>query len=356
MTDQRMIPPGSTIAVLGDGQLGKMLVQAGQRLGFEMLVVGTSGSAPAMHCTSRGVVVPKYTFTEVLKVVPGVSVITTEWENIPESLMTGLASAGHLVRPSAAILGIAQSRDSEKKFAKRIGAQPVPSLYIPDAKSGEKADTRGLFPGVLKANTNGYDGKHQFPIDDQSDLEAVLKRAGVPCVLERRMLLDFECSILVARAASGEVSLSDVVVNDHHNGILAQTSWKPGLVQDNIVSQAEEVARSAAQALNLVGILVIEFFVSDGKLFFNEMAPRPHNSFHASIEAARTSQFEQHIRAICGLPLGEVRFHTPFRMINLIGNEWIQWPRHIRSGNVHLYGKSETNPGRKMGHVTFLAD
>lgn len=358
MTGQKIIPPGSTIAVLGDGQLGKMLVHAGQRLGFEMLVIGTSVAAPAMQCTSRSVVVSEYTLEEVLPAVRGAHVVTTEWENISEMLMTGLAAAGLLVRPSGKVMGMAQSRNDEKSFAKSIGAMPVPWSFLPSKETYESRSIVGLFPGVLKTDRNGYDGRGQYVVADQTELNEKLKLLSVPCVLERRLPVDYECSILVARTAGGAGSLSDVVRNEHRDGILVRTEWSRRLVPKSIVSRAEEVARNVAMHLDLAGIVVIEFIVSGGNLYFNEMAPRPHNSFHGSIEAAHCSQFEQHVRAICNLPLGEVRFHTPFIMENLLRGEGDEWLRHLDdpSTRVHNYGKQPVvGKVRKMGHVTRLS-
>jgi 5-(carboxyamino)imidazole ribonucleotide synthase len=272
------------------------------------------------------------------------------------SLLRKMEEKGVLVRPSSRVLEVAQSRRAEKEFARFIGAEPVPHRCIGGVEALQDADDYSeLFPGILKTDRLGYDGRGQAAISDHSALVEAMERFAAPCVLEKRMPLDFEASILVARTSPHHIRVSSIVKNVHQGGILVETRWDRSMDRCQIAELGfAKIAADAAEALDLHGILAIEFFVSGGKLFFNEMAPRPHNSFHGSIEAARTSQFEQHIRAICGLPLGDVVFRTPFRMVNLLGDDWRQWEEYIDGDKVHLYGKSEPRPGRKMGHVTLL--
>ncbi len=357
MNESSIIPPGSTIAIIGDGQLGKMTAQAAQRLGYHVAVWGTSPHAPAMQCVSRRIIAP-YTSREAEEELRGVPVVTTEWENVPAELMDRLRRAGHVVRPSSRVLEIAQSRNKEKLFALRIRAVPTPWAYIEHINVLGKAETyEHLLPGILKTNREGYDGKGQRRVVDYFELARAVEEIAVPCILEKQLTVDFECSVLVARNAQGEVRVSDVVRNDHEAGILVRSRWSPCMELERVRKRIKTIAERAAATLELEGILVLEFIVSGDTIYFNEMAPRPHNSFHASIEAADCSQFEQHVRAICNLPLGCVRFHTPFTMHNMLRSEGDEWEKHLQrvGARVHLYGKQPTSGGvRKMGHVTIL--
>jgi 5-(carboxyamino)imidazole ribonucleotide synthase len=275
------------------------------------------------------------------------------------SLLQALEAEGKLVRPSSRVLAIAQSRQAEKRFARSLGAHPVPWLPILSEADFAHEGTRGTFgEGILKTDRLGYDGKGQREVNDTASLEsAFAAHKGVPCVLEKRIPLAQEISVLVARNVRGHVEVSPAVQNVHREGILRETTWFEGIA-GTYEQEAQRIAIQAAHELELEGILAIEFFVSrDGKLYFNEMAPRPHNSFHGSIEAGMTSQFTQHVLSICGLPLGRLGFHTEFEMFNLIGGTWEDdWRECLceENAHLHLYGKAESRPGRKMGHVTIL--
>lgn len=353
---QDIIKPGSTIGILGGGQLGKMSAAAAHALGYKTVVWGQSEDEPALQACTYRIVAPFTDASALAEFCNKAQVATTEWENIPVPLLQEMEGRGLLVRPSSKVLAIAQSRRAEKGFARSIGAEPVPHLYIPGPEALQDAeDYSDLFPGILKTDRLGYDGRGQMAISDQSSLIEAVERFAVPCVLEKRMLLDSEYSALVARSACGEMSVSDCVRNVHKDGILSQTSWCQGMLPEVARRDVAGFLHQAAESVALEGILVIEFFVSEGRLYFNELAPRPHNSFHGSIEAARTSQFEQHVRAICNLPLGSVTFRDPFVMRNLIGNTG-DLQAHLAQAHVsvHLYGKGESRPGRKMGHVTTI--
>lgn len=360
MTGRRtVIPPGSTIGILGGGQLGKMTAMAAARLGYHTVVWAPPGDIPAMEVATYRIANAYEDLTALEEFARTADVCTTEFENVPVKTLAALELLERRVRPSSTILDVAQRRSEEKRFADRLGVNPVTWAYISGLDTLlSPVAYKDLLPGILKTDRLGYDGKGQYDIETYDQLLSALKKENAPCVLEKRMSLDYECSILVARNAAGHVSVSDVVKNEHRNGILWKTNWSPGLIPRDMFTRAEKVAVEIAVRLDLVGILAIEFFVSGGRLYLNEMAPRPHNSFHGSIEAAHCSQFEQHVRAICNLPLGEVRFHTPFIMENLLRGEGDEWLRHLDdpSTRVHNYGKQPVvGKVRKMGHVTRLS-
>jgi 5-(carboxyamino)imidazole ribonucleotide synthase len=256
---------------------------------------------------------------------------------------------------------VAQSRIREKALARDLNIPTTKTVWVSaTANINTDGDWSIYLPGILKTDGQGYDGKGQYSVETVEELMAAHQAARVDCVLEKRVDLAYELSVLVARTADGRISISDVVENVHVDGILDRTNWP---VPDRGFTRSirftmQKYAQQVADHLGLEGLLCLEFFVDkQGQLFFNEMAPRPHNSFHGSIEAARTSQFEQHIRAICGLPLGNVCFHSPFEMKNLIGGNWADnWSPALLNpqARLHLYGKKESRPGRKMGHVTRL--
>jgi len=357
----KVILPGSgnTVCILGAGQLGKMTQAAAHQFGFDTIVWAPEGDIPAMKAATHRLVAPfndRHSLEEVCRVA---SVVTTEWENVPISLLQALEKRGVLVRPSSFVLGIAQSRNAEKTFARSVDVEPTPWVFLEQGKPIPSAEVlAGYFPGILKHDRLGYDGKGQWPVANYDELVWRIATVEYDCILERRIDLNYELSILVARSPTGLVSVSPAVANKHRDGILVETTWRPGLFQKYIELDAQDAAMKIAEKLQLEGILVLEFFVDfGGHLYFNEMAPRPHNSFHGSIEAARTSQFEQQVRAVCGLPLGQVWFHTAFVMKNLLGDagwdlaELFQQP----AIHIHLYGKTESRPGRKMGHVTRMS-
>lgn len=361
MTHQPIIT-GGTICILGAGQLGKMSLQTAHRLGYHTMVWAPEGDIPAMEMATHRLVCPYDNKTTVDEVLRNADVITTEWENIPLTLVKELERRGGVVRPGSRVLEVAQSRWAEKKMARSLGIHTTPTLFWPATTSNPNQDWISCLPGILKTDSLGYDGKGQYAVETVPELVDAHQKAGVDCVLEKRVDLLCELSVLVARTADGHFAVSEVVENSHKEGILDVTVYpiKTGdlMLMRQLRSKAEDIAIKVANHLELEGVLCLEFFVdTDYNLLFNEMAPRPHNSFHGSIEAAYTSQFEQHIRAICGLPLGNVEFHTPFEMQNLIGGTWeSDWASALNDpfSRLHLYGKKESRPGRKMGHVTRL--
>lgn len=370
MMNRNTILPGATICILGDGQLGKMSLMAAHQLGYKTMVwypsdpVGNNG--PAMEMATHRLTAPFYAMTfdssvAIDEVIRKADVITTEWENVPLTLIRELERRGAVVRPSSRVLEVAQSRIREKALARDLFIPTTKTVFIEKGTNiNNDEGWLDYLPGILKTDGQGYDGKGQYPVNTVEEIITAHQKVAVDCVLEKRVSLAFELSVLVARSAFGEISVSDVVENVHFNGILNHTTWPVkdhGFVRSKL-QEAQNYATKVAEHLDLEGVLCLEFFVDrEGNLLFNEMAPRPHNSFHGSIEAAETSQFEQHIRSICNLLLGHVRFHTPFEMKNLIGGTWADdWDPLLdeRRTRLHLYGKAESRPGRKMGHVTRL--
>lgn len=359
------ILPGSTICILGAGQLGKMSLIAAHQLGFKTMVWSPDSVPgvldPAMAMATHRLRRPFSCQTTIDEVLKNAAVITTEWENIPITLIQELQRRGGIVRPGNLVLEFAQSRRHEKQMAVQLGIPVTRHIWIEQGGLRLEHNWAAYLPGILKTNKLGYDGKGQWSVNSVEELVSVFAQADTDCVLEKRVDFAAEVSVLVARNADGEIAVSDLVQNTHQDGILDTTVWpicSSKAITRQISVVVQEAAVHVAKYLVLKGILVLEFFITKtGQCLFNEVAPRPHNSFHGSIEAAHTSQFEQHIRAICNLPLGAVRFHTPFQMKNLIGgaweSDWVPWMSQSGS-RLHLYGKEDSKPGRKMGHVTIL--
>lgn len=351
------INPGATIGILGGGQLGKMTLQAAHRLGYHTAVLAEAGDTPAMEMATHRLTYAWDDPTGIRRLTDVCDVITTEWENVPLRLIKSLERRSAVVRPGSKVLEVAQSRLAEKLLADQLGIPTTRKLRVPVSGFDFSIDLTSYLPGILKTDRLGYDGKGQYRVETVDELIAAHQKAGVDCVLEKRVDLKYELSVLVARTADGRIKVSDAVENYHKEGILDRTIW-PSSVSRKLIDAAQSYAGRVAAHLSLVGVLCLEFFVDgDDNLLFNEMAPRPHNSFHGSIEASYTCQFEQHIRAICGLPLGEVRFHTRFEMRNLIGGYFEDdWSAALvdPQSRLHIYGKQEPRPGRKMGHWTSL--
>ncbi len=358
MKTNKVILPGSTICILGGGQLGKMSLIAAHQLGYHTIVWTQGGDAPAVEMATYRFAAPftdNNTFASVCHLA---DVITTEWENIPIWLLEKFEAAGKLVRPSSKIMAIAQSRRAEKEFAESIGANPVPWVFVKAGDSLPAAATTLDFPIIIKTDRLGYDGKGQTSIYNVLEVPDTMP---VDVVIEKRIDLKGEFSILVARNSNDEITVSPAVKNTHEEGILRRSKWPNEFSDSEFETEAQNIVIKMAETLELEGILAVEFFVStNNELFFNEMAPRPHNSFHGSIDAAYTSQFEQHIRAICGCRLGSLNFHSKFTMTNIIGNELNYWLLEdaclpVIHGKLHIHGKNEIEPKRKMGFFNKLS-
>lgn len=355
-----MIPPGSTLGILGGGQLGRMFTQAAQRLGYEVVVLDPDPESPAGRIAALHIQA-KYTEEPALtELARRVRAVTTEFENVPASSLAFLRLLCP-VRPGPEAVSITQDRVTEKLFAREQGLMTAPFYAVlTEADLAPAFETIGA-PAILKTSRLGYDGKGQAAIDSLESLTAAFQQfGGQPCVLERRLPLDLEISVVLTRAEDGQVVTFPVAENRHVNGILDSTVV-PARIPAALADKARQAASKLAKAMQYVGTMAVEFFVVDGgQLLVNEMAPRPHNSGHFTIDSCVTDQFEQQVRALAELPLGDTALHAPAAMVNLLGDLWIhgepRWDRALSDPSVklHLYGKKEPRVGRKMGHLTAL--
>jgi len=357
---------GTTLGVMGGGQLGRMFVHAAQAMGFRCAVLDPDPESPA------GLVAEEHVRTDYLdadglqQLARLADAVTTEFENVPAVALATLA-VHRPVAPAAQAVAVCQDRAREKAQFVACGVPCAPHAAIETAEQLD-AVTDDLLPGILKTAQLGYDGKGQVRVDSRAALAAAwdhLKHA--PCVLEKRLALASELSVIVARSATGEVVHFPVQQNLHRDGILAVTTAPAPDVPPALAQQAVDAARRIASALDYVGVLCVEFFVlADGTLVANEMAPRPHNSGHHTIDACDVSQFELQVRAMAGLPLVQPRLHSPAVMLNLLGDLWFDahdqprepdWAAVLAEPGVHLhlYGKTQARHGRKMGHLTVTA-
>jgi 5-(carboxyamino)imidazole ribonucleotide synthase len=349
--------------LLGGGQLGRMFVHAAQRLGYKVLVLEPDADCPAAQAADDAINADYTDDAALSEMASRCAAVTTEFENVPAAALEFLAP--HLpVFPSAAAVATAQHRVLEKKFFASCGVPVAPHAAIERDADIDLIDA-ALLPGILKTATLGYDGLGQRRVGTIDEVDAAWRELKqVPCVLEKRLALATEVSVVVARGADGAAVAFPVAENQHRGGILALTIL-PARIDAALTARARESALTIARTLGYVGVLCVEFFVlTDGSLVANEMAPRPHNSGHATIEAIVTSQFEQQARALAGLPLGDVRQLAPAAMVNVLGDVWWRdgqkrepdWAAvaAIPGAKLHLYGKREARRGRKMGHVTCL--
>ncbi|HTH16714.1 MAG TPA: 5-(carboxyamino)imidazole ribonucleotide synthase [Magnetospirillum sp.] len=357
MTASAPLPPGSTIGIIGGGQLGRMAALAAARLGYRVHVFCPEADSPTEQVAAAATVA-EYTDLKALEAFArAVDVVTFEFENIPADSVRLLASLVP-VRPNWRVLEVAQDRIAEKRFFNSIGIATAPWAEVSCLDDLKAAVTDIGRPCVLKTTRLGYDGKGQVKITAATDLEAAwASLGGAPSILEGFVDFDGEVSIIVARGVDGAWATFDPAWNVHTNHIL-DTTTIPAPISYELAEQARKAAHKVAEALELEGLLAVEMFVSkDGHLLANEMAPRPHNSGHWTIDACVTDQFEQFIRAVCGLPLGSPDRHSDAIMKNLIGDDVHDWPQILKdpSAKLHLYGKSEAREGRKMGHVTHVS-
>lgn len=359
------IAPGSWLGLLGGGQLGRMFVHAAQRMGYRVLVIDPDAQGPAAQAADASIAADYVDESALTELTRRCAAVTTEFENVPAAALEFLAP--HLtVFPAAAAVATAQHRAQEKKFFAACGVPVAPHALIEEPHDLERLDPT-LLPGILKTATLGYDGLGQRRVSTLTEVQTAWHELrSVPCVLEKRLDLAKEISVIVARGADGQARAFPVVENQHRGGILA-VSFLPARIDEALATRAREAALELARALEYVGVLCVEFFVLvDGTLVANEMAPRPHNSGHATIEACATSQFEQQVRALTGLPLGDTTLLTPAVMLNVLGDVWWREGEQreppwgavaaIEGAKLHLYGKQEARRGRKMGHVTCLGN
>ena len=356
------ILPGATLGVMGGGQLGRMFVHAAQRMGYFTAVLDPDAESPGGLVSHHHIRSAYYEGAGLKELADISAAITTEFENVPAQAMAKLAQ-WRPVAPGAAAVAIAQDRAQEKAHFQRCGVPCAPHAVIATDEQLAVAPA-DLLPGILKTARLGYDGKGQMRVATRQELAAAwieLKR--VPCVLEKRLALDFECSVIVARGRNGDMVSLPVQRNLHRAGILAVTEVFEGSVPPATAQQAVTAARAIAEGIGYVGVLCVEFFVlKDGSLVVNEMAPRPHNSGHWSMDGCDVSQFDLQVRTLAGLPLVTPRQHSASIMLNLLGDLWFAhggkessppWERVLAlpGTHLHLYGKAQARGGRKMGHL-----
>ena len=348
------LPPGSTIGILGGGQLGRMLSQAASRLGFDVVILDPEENSPAGR-VSRGQIVAAYDDPTALGVFGRVcDVVTFEFENVPAASVERLAEAGALVAPGPTALAVAQDRVDEKTFLNAVGATTVEFAAIDDLDDLSAAlDTLAL-PALLKTRRDGYDGKGQVWIKSRGEAEAALAElGGRPAILEARAAFTRELSIIAARGRDGSVAVYPLGENRHAGGVL-RTTHAPAQIDAKTLERAQEIAGAVLDGLAYVGVVGIELFdLGNGELLVNEIAPRVHNTGHWTQDGCVCDQFEQHIRALAGWPLGPTEAHAQVEMTNLLGDEVEQWSELAARPDqrLHLYGKTEPRPGRKMAHV-----
>lgn len=355
------ILPGSTIGVLGGGQLGRMFAMAARRLGYRVHTLAPEDDTPTGQIADVEINAPYDDLDAVARFARAVDVVTFEFENVPAAAAAA-AEEHAIVRPSGRALQIAQHRIREKTFVADLGVSVTPFAAVRSAEDLDDAMAAIGTPAVLKTASFGYDGKGQATIRSAADAGAAWAALGRrEAILEALVDLEREISVIAARGVDGAWSAFDPIQNAHRNHIL-DVSISPAPVSKAIADQAVRSTRAVMEALDYVGLLCIEFFITrEGQLLVNEIAPRPHNSGHLTFDACRTSQFEQQLRAVCGLPLGAADLLQPAAMANLLGDLWEQgepdWTAALATGDVklHLYGKDSPRPGRKMGHLTALA-
>lgn len=352
-----VIAPGGTIGILGGGQLGRMLAMAAAQLGYRCHVYAPEADSPAADVAAAFTCAAFEDADALGRFSAMVDVVSYEFENVPVAPLAALP-AGVLLRPGLKALEVAQSRVAEKAFVNALGGRTARFAEVTSLDDLNRALNRIGTPAILKTNRMGYDGKGQVRIATPAAAAAAWQRIGeVHAILEARVAFATEFSVLVARGADGAAVAWDAPENMHEHGILSRSVVPAGGIVAEQVAEATALAQAIAAGLDYVGVLAVEFFASHEGPVFNEMAPRVHNSGHWTIEGAFTSQFENHVRAICGLPLGDTRLVTPgVDMVNLIGAQVDEWRAILAEprAHLHLYGKSEARPGRKMGHVTRL--
>ncbi|WP_233864406.1 5-(carboxyamino)imidazole ribonucleotide synthase [Paraburkholderia adhaesiva] len=373
------ILPGAWLGMVGGGQLGRMFCFAAQAMGYRVAVLDPDPASPAGTVADRHLRAAyddEAALTELSRLCAAVS---TEFENVPAASLDALARST-FVSPMGRCVAVAQDRIAEKRFIVAAGVPVAPHVVIESSQALASMDDDAIaavLPGILKTARLGYDGKGQVRVGNAAEVrEAHASLGGVPCVLEKRLPLKFEVSALIARGINGASAVYPLAQNTHRNGVLSHTIVPAPDASPALVQQAQQAAMQIAAKLGYVGVLCVEFFIlEDGSLVANEMAPRPHNSGHYTVDACATGQFEQQVRAMTGMPLGDTRQHSPAVMLNILGDVWFPcavgeakpqkgaapvpppWDQvaAMPAARLHLYGKEEARVGRKMGHVNFTA-
>ncbi|MDL0419376.1 5-(carboxyamino)imidazole ribonucleotide synthase [Caldibacillus thermoamylovorans] len=355
----KTILPGQTIGVIGGGQLGQMMTLAAKSMGFRVIVLDPTPNSPCGQVADEQIVAAYNDLAAVKILAEKSDVITYEFENIDANALSWLTKHAY-VPQGTEILRVTQNRIYEKATIQKAGVPVVPYEVILNQTELEHGLENLGYPAVLKTATGGYDGKGQLVIKTEHDrISAASLLSTGPCVLEQWISFTKEISVIVTKNPDGETAVFPVAENIHCNNILHQTIV-PARIDKETEERAMVAAKKIADFLHLIGTLAVEMFVTeDGEIYINELAPRPHNSGHYSIEACMTSQFEQHIRAICNLPLGSTALLKPAVMVNILGEHLdplLENLHHFKHWKIHLYGKNEAKPGRKMGHLTRLCN
>lgn len=362
-----MILPPATLGVLGGGQLGRYFVMAARELGYRCLVLDPDSHSAAGHIADEHLVAAYNDQDALDRMAESCAAITTEFESVSADSLAYLARFVP-VRPGAEAVAICQNRSVEKGFLRLHGFPHAPYANI-SSEDDIKNAPADLFPGILKVARFGYDGKGQARVKGRDDaLAAFHQFKNESCVLERMLPLENEVSVVLARDENGNIECFPTTQNQHRHGVLDYSVVPARDASGHLTVKAREIAEGIAARMGYIGTLGVEFFVTDGVLYVNEMAPRPHNSGHYTLDACVTNQFEQQVRALCGLPLGDARLHSAAVMVNLLGDLWYpddsghvrepDWHKLLAVPNLklHLYGKHHARPGRKMGHFTVLGE
>ena len=364
---QQSLPAGSALGVMGGGQLGRMFVHAAQAQGFRVTVLEPDADSPAAAAADQHLRAAYLDDSALQALAQQCAAVTTEFENVPAQALQQLARSVW-VSPPASAVRVCQHRALEKALFEQAGVPCAPHALLRTQADLHSPELASLLPGILKTASLGYDGKGQRSVGGLQDLAAAFEALGsVPCVLEHKLPLEHEISVIVARSHDGQIVNLPVQQNLHRDGILALTQVPPPDVAPELSDRAVQMAHQLVLALDYVGVLCVEFFVlSDGRLVANEMAPRPHNSGHHSIDACDLSQFDLQLRTLVRWPLVQPRQHSAAVMLNLLGDLWWDgsgsqreppWSEVVAlpGSHLHLYGKSEPRRGRKMGHLSFTA-
>ncbi len=360
MSTHRIITPPAMLGIVGGGQLGRYFVIAARNMGYRVTVLEPDPLSPAGALADVHVVAAYDDADALEQLAATCAVVTIEFENAPASALATIADRT-LVHPPTSAIATCQDRIAEKAFLEEIGAPVGPYTTVVDEASLEAAADFS-YPAILKTARNGYDGKGQVTCQEHAELAAAWESLGrVPCVLEQKLPLDRELSVVLARTADDRVAAYPVSQNQHLRGVL-DVSHTPAYLPPGAPEAATDLCVYIARELNFVGVLAVEMFVVGNDVFVNEIAPRPHNSGHYTLDACNTSQFEQQVRAVCGLALGETELRVKgLAMANLMGDLWAQgepdWSKVLSNpaAYLHLYGKAEARAGRKMGHITVIA-
>nr|WP_042225239.1 5-(carboxyamino)imidazole ribonucleotide synthase [Oceanobacillus manasiensis] len=354
----KQILPPQTIGIIGGGQLGRMMAIAARYMGYQIIVLDPKPNCPTAQVADEQIIAAYDDMDAVKQLSEKSDVITYEFENVDLEAAVYLQEQGKLPQGSLA-LEVTQNREKEKQMMKEAGLTVPPFSIVTDGTSCKAALENISLPAVIKTCSGGYDGKGQLKINTADDIDLAMEFAtkNGHCIIEQWITFDKEISVVFTRSQSGEMTTFPIAENEHRDHILYKTTV-PARVNETVENKAYEAVTALAEKMEIVGTFAVEMFVKENAIYLNEMAPRPHNSGHYTIEACTVSQFGQHIRAICGLPLAPVSLHQPAVMVNILGEELDQIQQamaQIGAGFVHLYGKDEAKTKRKMGHVTFIA-